>query len=166
MESTSYSDIEQKYQKLLQLEPKLITSTVPENAQEQKKLFIADDIVIPAHVYPKLAIKDEVVDNIQKLGDSITTSPACDKKQAEVYEGFVDAYVDKTRLMQAMDAVKTAESDELRDQARKEFMERNVELYGAPDHDTYVSLLSEKIAVITGKDLSDSARSLLDDLGG
>lgn len=166
MESKSFNDIEHNYKKLLELEPKLITSTVPANAKEQKDLFIAGKISVPEHVYPKLAIEDAVIDEIQALGDTIASSPALDVKHAHVYEEFVEQYVKKTRLMRAMYDVKTAETDELRDTARKEFMELNIELYGAPDRDTYISLLSEKVATIAEKDLPDNAQVLLGELRG
>jgi hypothetical protein len=164
MESKSYSDIEQKYQNLLKLEPKLITSTVPVNAKEQKELFIAGEVEIPQHFYPKLAVEDSVVDEIRMIGESIVSSGSLDKKHEQVYEEFVDRYVEKTRMMQAMYAIKTAETEEAREEARTEFMELNTELYGAPDRDTYASLLTEKIAAIAEKELSNAAQVLFDEL--
>ena len=164
MESKSYSDVEQNYQKLLKLEPKLITSTVPANAKEQKELFIAGDVPVPEHTYPRLAIEDSVIDEIRELGDTISRSPDLDKKHAAVYEAFVDGYAKKTRLMQAMHEVKTAETEVLRDEARSEFMALNVELYGAPDKDTYASLLTEKLAGIAERDLPEKAQVLFGEL--
>lgn len=166
MESKSYDDIEQKYKKLLELEPKLISSTVPANAKEQKALFIADKVPVPDHVYPKLAIKDTVIDEIQRLGDTIIGSPMLDAKHSHVYEEFVGAYTKKTRLLRAMHDVKTADTDETREAAHKEFMELNIELYGMPDRDTYGSLLSEKLAMLSEKTLPDNAQILLDELRG
>lgn len=164
MESKSYTDIEQNYQKLLELEPKLITNTIPANAKEQKALFIAGEMPVPQHVYPRLDIDDSVIDDIQELGRTIAKSPELNKKHAAVYEAFVDGYAKKTRMMQTMHEVKIAETEELRDKARKEFMALNIELYGAPDKDTYASLLMEKITSIAEKKLPEKAQILLDEL--
>lgn len=164
METKSFGDIEQKYQELLKLEPKLITSTVPSNAKEQKELFIVGDVEIPQHLYPKLDVEEAVIDEIETIGHEITTDPSLDKKHVQVYKEFVDRYVKKTRMMQAMYAVKTAETDDARERAQQAFMELNIELYGAPDRDTYSSLLSEKISKLGEKNLTGKAQALFDEL--
>ena len=164
METVHHSEIETTFQNLLELEPKLISSTVPANAQEEKALFLSGEHRLPEHTYPKLAIKNERLDAIRQTGKAILAGPHLSPKHEAVYREFVDGYLKKTRLMQCMYEVKTATTEEEREAAKREFMELNVELYGAPDLDTYTSLLQEKLGAIAQKDLSPTAQGIYQDL--
>ena len=59
METITHGNVEATFQHLLELEPKLISSMVPANDQEEKNLFLAGEHRLPEHTYPNLAIDDE-----------------------------------------------------------------------------------------------------------
>jgi len=158
------TSVDHYYRALLALEPKLITNTVPSNATDQKKRFIADEIHYPEHIYPKLEIEDKQLDDISRVGDKLLKASDLDAKHTSVYEDFIAGYERKTRLMQLMHQVKNSSSDNEKQEARQEFMRLNTELYGEPDHDTYVSLLQEKIAAIQTKNLSKEAGIVYEEL--
>lgn len=157
-------DVETNFLNLLELEPKLITSTVPANAQEEKKHFISGEHPTPEHVYPKLNIPDDKLVAIEAAGKQILAHSEFDTKHEPVYRAFIDGYLKKTRLMQYMYDIKTAETEEDKLAAKHNFMELNAELYGLPVRTTYVSLLQEKLAAIDKKNLSESAKTIQDEL--
>ena len=164
METITNGNVEATFQHLLELEPKLISSMVPANDQEEKNLFLAGEHRLPEHTYPNLAIDDEKLEAIRQIGDAILADPRLDPKHEVVYREFVEGYLRKTRLMQHAYRTKAASTDEERENAKRDFMELNVELYGAPDRETYTSLFQEKLHVIKQKNLSSIAADIHEEL--
>jgi hypothetical protein len=161
---SSINDIENKYKRLLQLEPKLVTVTVPSNGKEQKQAFLNGDIELPDHSYPKLQGAKDNLAHIHSTGDALINSTDLNPKHRHVYENFIEGYSKKTRLIHLMDQVKNGPTENDRESARGEFIELNIELYGKPDELTYKSLLQEKLVELENKQLSVSAHGIYDEL--
>lgn len=164
MENESRSNsVEDQYNDLLSLEPKLITNTVPSNGAEQKELFLSGEIGVPVHMYPKLNVLYERIAAIKAIGNELRDNPAMEPKFLPVYESFVSGYQKKTVLMQLMARVKSCDASD-KQNATSEFMKLNIELYGEPDKNTYISLLQDKMVAIRSKELSDDAAVMLREL--
>lgn len=158
--------LEELFANLLDQEPKPIANFVPTDAAEQKELFLSGAVLNPNHQYDKLAAIDFKAkrENINRIGEQILGSSDANPKYAEVYEQFIQNYINKTNLMELVNASKTAETDEEKVAAKEAFMKMNIELYGEPDESTYRSILSEKIAKINEKELSESGIKIRDEL--
>lgn len=158
--------IEELFSQLTQLEPRPIANFVPTNATEQKELFLNGEIRNPDHEYGKLDAID-FESNRQKviaIGEKLSSHPDTKDKYVNVYQQFVQNYVNKTNFMELAHKYKTAESEDERATSKADYMKLNVELFGEPDWTTYQSLLSEKIAKIQEKELSESGQKIRDEL--
>ena len=163
------TSIEVLFEQLLELEPKPIANFVPTNAAEQRSLFLSGEIRNPNHEYAKLSNIDFEANrrSIQKIGDELVAHPDIPEKYEGIdgpYGQFVQNYVNKTAFMETSNRFNTAETPEEKDAARADFMKTNIELFGEPDQATYRSLLSEKLAKITTKELSASGSAIRQEL--
>lgn len=158
--------IADQYEALLLLEPKPITNYVPANAAEQKDAFLRGEIYAPDHTYPKLAAIDfeERLQDIDAVGARILDNPLLAPKHTAVYEQFIASYKKKTQLMQLAYELKICDDPIEEEGIRQEYMALNIEICGAPQENTYRSLLQEKLAVIGDKSLEGPAASLRDEL--
>jgi len=158
--------LSERYKALLELEPKLITNFVPQDAKEQKTAFLAGEVRNPDHTYDKLdAIDfDERIAQISAVGHDILASSELNPKFAGAYEQFIDGYEARTRLMQLAWEYNAATDEADKDRLRTEYMRLNIEMYGMPDETTYRSLLQEKLAAISQKNLTGEAATLRDEL--
>jgi hypothetical protein len=151
--------IEDLFTQLTELEPKPIANFVPTNAGEEKKLFLDGAIRNPNHEYDKLhAINFESNrQKITRIGEQLSTHADTKDKYVDVYDQFIQNYLNKTNFMELASKVKSAGSDDEKELAKAGFMKLNAELYGTPDKATYQSLLGEKIDRINTKNLTDAA---------
>lgn len=156
------------FDKLLSLEPKLITVYVPEkqSASDQKELFLNGDIDNPWHVYDRLEKINfpDTYSSIEAVGSELLGITQNESKMTGVYEDFVTEYKEKTRFMELSKLYKGAEDETERVKLRDEWMRLNVELYGEPERETYESLLHEKLAMIADKSFSPKASKVRDEL--
>lgn len=155
--------VEQNYVRLLSLEPKMVTNTVPHNASEAKEAFILSDTSqSPDHVYGKLEQFrwQNTSAELAECKDYFAQSQDVPAKERAVYLEFVASYQKKTRLLELMHDVHEANSAV----ARAEFMQLNRELYGEPQKEVYHSLLSEQLAPILDKQLGANATAIRDEL--
>lgn len=158
--------IEDLFSQLTELEPKPIANFVPANAAEQKKQFLDGAIHNPDHQYEKLnAIDfDSKRQKIATIGEQLLAHPATQEKYAGVYQQFIQNYLKKTNFMELATKVKLAETDDEKVAAKAAYMKLNTELFGEPDQSTYRSLISEKIAKIQTKELSENGQKIRDEL--
>lgn len=148
--------------------PSIVAVTAPDRSDKTTQLgaFLNDEIENLDLTYPKLdAITPEQIESIRaeahRLMDQITL---LDEPRRGVYEAFVAQNVLQAELAIAMKAYKIAETDEEKSIAREQFMRRNIELYGEPDKQTYLSLLGEKITNVSQKDRSPEAEVIFAEL--
>lgn len=164
--SEQSAGIEVSFRQLLDLEPKLITNFVAENAAEQKELFLMDEIESPNHVYDRLESED--IDarylQIDQLGRNLLTDEAMSPKYTDVYESFINKYLKMTEMLIDAKLIKNADSSTEAVHASERFMRNNIELYGAPDKETYYALLNSKMAPIAKKELVGHAATLQEEL--
>lgn len=153
-------NISDLYQKLLEVEPKLVTNFVPEkqNAETQKDLFMSGAIRNPDHFYEKLESIDFEKDRslINQLGLLILLNPELDKKQIEIYEEFVAGNIKRLRFMELAFLLKKSTNSEEKQSLAQEYMKLNIDLYGEPSEETYRSLLQEKLLAISGASYNES----------
>lgn len=156
------------YGDLLGTEPNLLTNYVPHNSAEQKRYFLAGDNHIPDHHYDKLDSFNFVgaQARISLIGQRIITHPDLNPKYAVSYQGFIDDYRQKTRLMELAHDYKDSVASREKAKIRQDYMKLNIQLYGEPYEDTYRSLLQDKLNQIDRKRLSQSASQLRDELFG
>lgn len=154
------------FDKLLAHEPKPIACFVPQNADEQKRLFLEGAVTIPSHTYAKLdAIDfDSMQKSIASSVHSIYENLEEDSIEAAVYKGFSDRYVKTTHFMELAAAV-NHEDDPLQKQAlSEEYMRLNVELYGEPQESVYRSFMKDALNKLRTKHLTGRAGEIYDEL--
>lgn len=156
------------YQKLLEVEPKLVTNFVPEkqSSDSQKYLFMSGEIRNPNHFYDKLESVDFEKDrsSINQLGLMILLNPELDQKQVEVYEEFVVGNIKRLRFMELAYLIKKATDPEEKQSYIQEYMKLNIDLYSEPSEETYRSLLQEKLMAISGANYNESTDQLRKEL--
>ena len=154
------------YRLFMQYEPKPIPLFVAENTQDEQTKFLNGETYTPNNHYNLLNEIDFQSDilGLQVQGEALIHVADIDPKYHESYRAVVDDYVKKTELLQAAYDYKHADSPEEIARARREFMDRNIEIYGEPDRDTYRTLLGKKLANIDSKTLTGRAAELRDEL--
>lgn len=159
-------DIAEQFHALLELDPKIITNYVPADAAAQKSAYLKGEITQPHHNYARLNVLDLETKRaeIDRVGDELLHNPAMKPKFAAGYQEFIQRYTQQATFLEKARAYNTATNDEEKQQAAREYMELNVELYGEPDQQTYRSLIGEKLAAIRAKDLTGTAKELADEL--
>jgi hypothetical protein len=163
---TKKDTVAAQYARLIELEPKLITYFVPSDAAEQKQAFLNGDTRNPDHDYDKLTgiDFDGRAAAIAGIGESLLGHADMNPKHASAYREFVDGYLAKTRFMELAMQYKQATDPAEKAALREEYMQLNIEMYGAPDRVTYQSLLQEKLQAIQAKELAGDTALLRDEL--
>ena len=155
------------YSSLIDNEPKLITNYVPsvESAQPQKADFLSDAIRNPDHEYDKLDALDlnSMQAQTKELRHMILEHAEIGKYRP-VYEEFLDGYNKKTHLMSLARSFNHADDEVEKATIKQEYMQLNIELYGAPVETTYRSIMQEKLSRIDQKELTGQAQRIRDEL--
>jgi hypothetical protein len=160
-----HETIDQQYQQLLDDEPKIISSFVPENTKEQRDLFLSGQIRNPDHNYDKLDAIN-FIDQIEKLDElerNILENPGLNDKHRPVYKEKIEVYRNRYKLMSLAQQFNHADSD-TKEELKKQFMDLNIELYGKPKRKVYNSLLQEKLNKIHEKPLLGKAIQIKNEL--
>jgi len=161
----SNENVASDYNALLTLEPKIIASFVPEDVASQKDLFLEGKALFPHHTYGKIDAID-FENNIQEI-DAVKhkiLSSSIDPKYRPVYEQFADRYIAGTHFLEAVWRYNHATTPEEKQQAAHDYMKLNIEQYGAPDEETYRSLLGETLTKISEKNLAGKAAKIREEL--
>lgn len=148
-------------------EPTPILKFVPDNAAEQKALFLKGTIVNPDHSYNKLeAIDfDEEVMSLGRTSRAIILAEGDLKPaQEEAYREMSDRFIKMTQMMQAAHAFKHAASSDEKALAKADFMQRNIEVYGEPNEATYRGIMRKRILQIQGMNLDENGQRIRDEL--
>ena len=149
------------YDELLDIEPKLVTNSVPEKSSgiQQKSEFLSGNIRNPDHVYDKLNNYDEVsaIKDFKQIRSKIVNNPGISKKQLPVYEDFIDNYIQKANLLAAERDFKNCRDPDEKAKIAEKYMAINIELYGKPEELTYRSLLEEKLQSLYEKPMVGEA---------
>ena len=116
--------------------------------------------------YPSLeALDDEKIASVNDKADQLLAMVAyLPEPERTVYHDSIKEACVKCDLVVAMRDYNAASNDESKQQAAERFMRANIDLYGEPDKDTYLSLLSEKIACIAAKKRSPEAEHIFQEL--
>lgn len=158
----SQNSVETKFRNLLDHEPKLISNFTPDNAVEQKAAFIAGEVENPQHVYSKLATEgtEERLEQITRIGHDLITDETMPPKYVGMYHAFANRYVKMTEMMIDANTIVNADSTDQTSGAVERFMKNNINLYGAPDEETYRALLLTKVKPIAEKTVTGTAATL------
>lgn len=167
-EAIHYAEVDKQKQidlDLAAIEPKPVSSFVPEDAAEQKAAFISGEIVNPDHSYDKLADIDfdARADALEALLKEVNSGEG-NPKYVPVYTEFIQRYIDKNRFMQVAKQYKESTDPAEKQRLADEYMRLNVELYGEPERETFQSIIAEKIQKINSLDLSGRASDLRSEL--
>lgn len=157
---------ERLFATLMEAEPKPIASFVPENAAEQKELFLSGKIDQPRHVYSKLNKIDfpDRYRDIQLATEGLKREYQDEPLLAGVYEQYGDRYMRTTRLMEIATELQHAHDDATSQALSAEYRELNVGLYGEPSETVYRSLVKESLNALRSKTYVGKARHIYDEL--
>lgn len=127
-------------------EPKPIAAFVPDNADEQRMLFLSDEVRNPVHTYSKLAAlePEATSDDIARLASRFDM--LLDNSSTE-YMAY-SQYAVRARLgHELLSVAQDIHSDDstISAVAREQYRMVNEKMYGAPDEATYRSLLGEAV---------------------
>lgn len=161
VEKENIISVESVYGKIVQLEPKPVAAFVPRDATEQKALFLSGQTQNPAHAYDKLMNLTPAEDRqkIKELSSSLEDLLPKDSTEYLAYSQYAERYMNLQEMLEMAQNVHL-DDIELSDEARERFMELNERLYGAPEEDTYRSLLYESIKT----DVPSDVQHIKDDL--
>lgn len=153
-----------RYAHLLEKEPKLVSWTVPDNADEQKVLFLSGQISKPRHIYSKMeALSDDAPQEIREIGAEFASDTTLTEAQLATYQNFSENYAQKVEFAQLMNRYR--KSDESgKQEVAGELMKRNIEFYGAPDEATFRSLLKDALSKGFASDPNTQAHLLADEV--
>ena len=164
VENSTFTQVD-LYEQLLETQPKILASTQPDNAARQRELFLMGDIENPDHTHARL---DEIdardFDAVTQLGEALRVILKNDPKYRSVYDEFTETYSQKLHLLQLMAQYNASQNESDKAAIREQYMQLNVELYGAPDEATYRTLLAEKMEKIDAKNLSGREKEMRDEL--
>jgi len=151
---------------LTEYEPKPITYFVPQNAAEQKVLFLEDSIRNPEHAYEKLSAIDyeAMQEGIETSTQDILGAIEDDAIAKMVYEQFGDRYSKTARFMEVASRLSLSDDPEEKQRLADEYMSLNVELYGKPEESTYRSLINDSLNELRAKNFSGRAQEIYDEL--
>lgn len=146
--------------------PVSATSPDAEDKKLQLSAFLDNTIDNLSLTYPKIdALTPDIVEKHRNNAQSLLERVSLlGQPQRQVYESFIEQNILQADLVWSIREYKDAATDAEKSEARKNFMQINIELYGEPDRQTYHSLLSEKVAHISGKDRSPDAEAIFKEL--
>jgi len=139
----------------------------PSDGDTKKTEFLSgDQTVWPRKNYDKLAQVDfaERLDGIAQIREQMAAADFARADFRKAYLAYVDNIFNVNYMMQQALIFDTTNDENARKTAADEFMKTNIELYGAPDRETYQGLLADKLRAIRDKDLSGEAAELREHL--
>lgn len=138
----------------------------PEHAKAQKAAFLAGEVENPMFIYPTLATMtaDTIKSYQATAGELLAQADQLNEPHRTVYEEFIEYNLQKAALLAAMRSYNEAKTPGEKNAARQDFMRWNVELFGEPDRITYLSLMSDKMKVISQKERSPESEALFQEL--
>ena len=136
-----------------------------ESGEDQRAKVLSGEIDRPTHDYPKLAEPDfvDILDDIAGIKEEFG-QVVSDPLELKAYQDATDERYKVNALMRAAYLYKTAPDDESKRLAGEEYMRLNIELFGAPDEQTYRALLADRLRTIKNKNLEGEAAELRDEL--
>ncbi len=157
---------EELFNELLTHEPKPIANFVPENAAEQKRLFLSGEVRIPAHNYAKLdavdfnAMRNAINTSTELIGGTVQDDPVL----ATVYEEFGARYLKTVQFMELAAAINHEEDPVRKQELSDSYMQLNIELYGEPKESVYRSFMNDALNNLRTKNLTGRAAEVYDEL--
>lgn len=152
---------------LIALRPDIIGAMVPNNAKEQRDLFLAGKVRNPRHQYSKLAMDyTATLDTMLATSNQVTREIGSNSKHQALYDETVDTYVDTAELMYFMNEYNQATDDAKRHEYRDEIMKLNIELHGAPKERDYHHVLASFLNKIDITQLQSKALGVYQELIG
>lgn len=160
--------VAEQFKGLLELEPTPVAWFVANNAAEQKELFLRGESNLPERTYARLDAVDfeQRSATIKQLGGELVANSGMNPKFQDIYGQFARSYSERTQFAHCAWQYNHAANDTDKAEAAREYMIKNIEIYGSPDEETYRSLLSEKVATIRSKNLTGKAKDIVDELIG
>lgn len=150
------------------LDLKIISKFKPSNAELAKMEFLADgSLDAPNNRYDELNDQlDQDWQNFAVVQEYFTkNADNLGQIEREIYQNELDGKQKSLKMLEAARKLNFVELTlEEKMAAQKEFMQANIEAYGAPDETTFKSLINEKIAAIKVGDLDNKAKTLYDEL--
>lgn len=138
--------VEELYKELLKQEPKLVSNTVPDDAAEVKRAFLQGEREQPGHVYSKMEkYPRDAPERIRELSKQFDYATDVDPSTRSSYDMFCKNYVDKAEMLLMMNDYRSSEGA-IKEQCAAEYMKRNIELFGEPEEETYLSFVHEVLA--------------------
>lgn len=158
--------VSEKFKALTALEPKPVAGFVAADAEEQKQMFLRNEIMQPRRNYDRLDAIDfeQRKADIEERGARLVAHPDINPKFQAGYNDFVQTYLQRTEFMACAWKYNHAVDADAKAEAAREYMMSNIDIYGSPNESTYRSLLSEKIAMIRSKNLTGRAKEIADEL--
>lgn len=156
-----------QFEDFMQNDPKPIVKFVPDNAAEQKALFLSGEAYNPRHVYSaadSVNFEDEIESLERKSRSMIIAQGDLKPVQEAAYRAMAERYIAITRMMQAARDFRHAASDDEKNAAKHEFMTHNIEVYGEPNEATYRSIMCSKLQKIQSMPLDEKGEQIRSEL--
>lgn len=159
----SDSEVDELFRHITVSAPMEVTLTDPDNLLEARDTFIADEgMEHPNYTYSTLdaftGCPNDILD--KALMELLAVIP---EEEAIFYREYIEEYKRKYRLLELMKAIRHTNGEE-KLRLSEEFMTLNIEQYGAPDEQTFHSLLAETLSKIDDKSLSPEAQIIRHEL--
>lgn len=163
----SIRPLEAIYEDIALTQTSLVELFVPENGEQQKNAFLANDIQNPTHIYDRLnGYNPEGRDRkLEELAQEISLHPGIPTKYKNLYQEYIDESRARNLLAASVAVIHSPESDEKeKTSAREAFMRLNVELFGEPDKASYDALLQETRVKLAIRPSDETSGKLWDEL--
>lgn len=155
------------------IKPGIISKFRPNNAEQAKADFLNDDSLEK----PDNNYSDFTRESVDALGDSVEVAilalqadEALGPVERRIYEGEIESKAKIHDFLQAGVDYREAETAEDKAAAAERYGDLNREIYGAPERDTFESLLGEKLSKISEKKFDERGeeikRELFESLNG
>jgi len=153
------SDVEQTVPALLDL----LRSS---NGDEQRPLFLADEIENPKFTYDELMQQDfdDIDTRLGELGEELAQNPDLDEHFRGTFADFITERRLQTQLLRSFQTYQSLPDGPERDEAAAEYQRLNEALFGEVDESTMHALLSNKLRSYALEPGDVLAQQVLDEL--
>lgn len=162
-EEINFGEIYQK------TEPNMVEKFTATNAREAQEEFLNDATLRkPNNIYGDITPTsiNDLYDNISKSVEYLDNQENLGNIEREMLETSLERKFKSARMIDCANTIKNSQSSEDIRIAKDNFMRDNIELYGAPEKDTFESLVSDELAKIDVDNLNNTSEKIYNDLIG
>ena len=160
-EEINFGEIYQK------TEPNMVEKFTATNARKAQEEFLNDATLRkPNNIYGNITPTsiNDLYDNISKSVEYLDNQENLGNIEREMLETSLERKFKSARMIDCANTIKNSQSSKDIRIAKDNFMRDNIELYGAPEKDTFESLVSDELAKIDVDNLNNTSEKIYNDL--